>query len=191
MHHHPSCLVCALTKCCDRIDQLTEDFITNILNINIRFPYFITRAFLPSLRRNSQNGPVEVVFIGSFAGDIAFPFVSPYAGSKALMKSVCRILHADERVWSGSNLSFAYVNISEVQTANLRVEVSLTRPHSDDFAKHLVKIFGSGRRVVIPYPIHHVIHAIVTGMPEALCDYIVLAEAKSLFDSDGARKKNR
>jgi len=187
----PPCSLSVLTECCGRIDQLSEDSITNILNINARFPYFITRAFLPSLRRNSRNGPVEVVFIGSFAGDVAFPFISPYAGSKALMKSVCRILHADERVWSESNLSFMYVNISEVQSASLRVAVSLTRPHSDDFASHLVESFGSGRRMVVPYPIHHVIYAIVTSVPEVLCDYIMLAEAKSLFESNGARKKNR
>jgi len=170
---------------------LSEDFITNILNVNARFPYFITRAFLPSLRQNSQKGPVEVVFIGSIAGDVAVPFFSPYAGSKALMKRACRILHADERVWSGSNLSFVYVNVGEVRSGTMRVAVSLTRPHSDDYARQLVKSFGSGRRVVIPHPVHHVIYAIVTGMPEALCDYIVSAEARSLSKKIVAGKKSR
>ena len=131
------------------------------------------------------------MFIGSFAGDVAVPFVSPYAGSKALMKRVCRILHADERVWGGSNLSFVYVNVGEVQSGSMRVAVSLTRPHSDDYARHLVKSFGSGRRVVIPHPVHHIIYAIVTGMPEMLCDYIVLAEARSLFKKIVAGKKSR
>ena len=164
-----------------RIDQLDEEFITTVLNINARFPYFITRAFLPSLRRNSQTGPVEVVFIGSIAGDVAVPFVSPYAGSKALTKRVSRILHADERVLSKSNLSFVYVNVGEVRTGSLKVATSLTRPHSDNYARHLVESFGSGRRMVIPHPVHHIVYAIVTGMPEALCDYIVLAEGRSLF----------
>lgn len=168
-----------------------EDFITNILNINARFPYFLTRAFLSSLRRISQNGPVEVVFIGSFAGDVAVPFISPYAGSKALTKRVSRILHADERVWSRSNLSFVYVNVGEVQTGTLKVAASLTRPHSDDYARHLVESFGSGRKTVIPHPIHHVAYAIVTGMPEALCDYIVLAEGRSLFRKIAEGKKTR
>ena len=177
--------------CCGRIDQLSEDFITKILNINARFPYFITRAFLPSLRRSSRNGPVEVVFIGSIAGDVAVPFVSPYAGSKALTKRVCRILHADERVLSGSNLSFVYVNVGEVQSGSMRAAVALARPHSDDYARYLVKSFGSGRRMVIPHPVHHVIYAIVTGMPETLCDYIVLAEARNLFKKIVVEKKNR
>ncbi|KAF9646985.1 NAD(P)-binding protein [Thelephora ganbajun] len=163
------------------IDRSDEDFITNILNINTRFPFFITRAFLPYLRRNSQSGPVEVVFIGSIAGDVTVPFVSPYAGSKALTKRVSRILHADERVLSKSNLSFVYANVGVVQTGSLRVGTSLAQPHSDDYARHLVESFGSGRRVVIPHPVHHVLYAIVTGMPEALCDYIVSAEARSLF----------
>ena len=107
------------------------------------------------------------------------------------MKRVSRILHADERVWSGSNLSFVYVNVGEVQSGTMRVAVSLMRPHSDDYARHLVKSFGSGRRVVIPHPVHHVIYAIVTGMPEALCDHIVLAEARSLFKKIAAEKKSR
>ena len=170
---------------------MDEDFITNILNINSRFPYFITRAFLPFLRRNSQNGAVEVVFIGSIAGDVAVPFVSPYAGSKALTKRVSRILHADERVLSGSNLSFVYVNVGEVETGGLKVAASFTRPHSDDYARHLVKSFGSGRRMVIPHPVHHLVYAIVTGMPEALCDYIVLAEGRSLFKKILEDKKGR
>jgi 17beta-estradiol 17-dehydrogenase / very-long-chain 3-oxoacyl-CoA reductase len=171
---------------------LDEDFITNILNINARFPYFITRAFLPSLRRNSQSGPVEVVFIGSIAGDVAVPFFSPYAGSKALTKRVSRILHADERVSSkSSNLSFVYVNVGEVQSGSLRVAASLARPHSDDYARYLVQSFGSGRKMVIPYPVHHIIYAIVTGMPEALCDYIVLAEGRSVSEKIEEGKKKR
>ena len=187
----PSCLLYALTECCYRIDQMSEEVITSILNVNARFPYFITRAFLPSLRKNSQNGPVEVVFIGSIGGDVAVPFLSPYAGSKALTKRVCRILHADERVWSGSNLSFVYANVGEVQSGTMKVKVSLTRPGSDDFARHLVQSFGSGRRVVIPHPVHHVIYSIVTGMPEVLCDYIVSIGAVSLFKEIDAGKKNQ
>jgi len=175
-----------------RIDRLGEGFITNILNINTRFPYFITRAFLPSLRRNSQNGPVEVVFIGSIGGDVAVPFVSPYAGSKALTKRVSQILHADERVWSRSNLSFVYVNVGEVQAGDMRVfGTSLSRPSPDDYARHLVKSFGSGRKIVIPYPVHHIIYNIVTGMPEALCDYIVMAQGRSLFGRIVEDKKHR
>ena len=170
---------------------MDEEFITNVLNINARFPYFITRAFLPSLRRNSRNGPVEVVFIGSISGDVAVPFISPYAGSKALTKRVSHILHADERVWSRSNLSFVYVNVGEVQSGSVRIATSLTRPCSDDYAKHLVESFGSGRRMVIPHPVHHIIYNLVTGMPKALRDYIVVAEAKSLFKKIGESEKSR
>jgi 17beta-estradiol 17-dehydrogenase / very-long-chain 3-oxoacyl-CoA reductase len=170
---------------------LEEDHITNILNINTRFPFFITRAFLPSLRRTSQKGPVEVVFLGSFAGDVAVPFVAPYAGSKALVKRVSRILHAEERVFSSSNLSFVYVNVGEVQTGTMRIRTALARPHSDDYAKHLVESFGSGRRVVIPHPVHHIIYVIVTGMPEAVCDYIVLAEGRNVSKKIEESKKKR
>lgn len=174
-----------------RIDQLDEDFITNVLNINTRFPFLITRAFLRSLRRTSQKGPVEVVFIGSFAGDVAVPFVSPYAGSKALIKRVSRILHADERVFSSSNVSFVYVNVGEVRSGTMKIRTGLARPHSDDYAKHLVESFGSGRRSVIPHPVHHIIYAIVTGMPEAVCDYIVSAEGRNVFKKIEESKKKR
>jgi len=170
---------------------LDEDSISKILNINARFPYLITRAFLPSLRRTSKSGPVEVVFVGSIAGDVAVPFISPYSGSKALTKRVCRILHADERVWSGSNLSFVYANVGEVQSGTLRVAASLFRPTSDDYARYLVKSFGSGRKMVIPYPVHHVSYAVVTGMPEDLCDYIVLAEGRSLFKQIAETRKDQ
>jgi 17beta-estradiol 17-dehydrogenase / very-long-chain 3-oxoacyl-CoA reductase len=164
-----------------RIDQLDEDLITKVLNINSRFPLFLTRAFLPSLRRTSQKGPVEVVFIGSFSGDVAVPFVLAYAGSKALIKRVSRILNTEERVLSRSNLSLVYANVGEVQTATMRAATALARPSSDDYATHLVGRFGSGRGVVIPHPVHHIIYALVTGMPEVLCDYIVLAEGMNVY----------
>lgn len=170
---------------------MDEEYITSVLNINARFPYFITRAFLPSLRRNSQDGPVEVVFVGSMSGDVAVPFVSPYAGSKALTKRISHILHAEERIWSKSNLSFTYANVGEVQSGSLRVETSFARPNSDDYARHLVQSFGSGRKMVIPHPVHHILYAIVTGMPETLCDYIVLAEGRSLFKKIEESKKTR
>ena len=131
------------------------------------------------------------MFLGSFAGDVAVPFVSPYAGSKALIKRVSRILHAEERVFSSSNLSFVYVNVGEVQTGTMRIKTALARPHSDDYAKHLVASFGSGRRVVIPHPVHHLIFVIVTGMPEVLCDYIVLAEGRNVFRKIEESKKKR
>ena len=160
---------------------MDEDLITKVLNLNSRFPLFLTRAFLPSLRRTSQKGPVEVVFIGSLSGDLAVPFVSAYAGSKALTKRVSRILNAEERILSGSNLSFVYANVGEVQSGTMRAATALARPSSDDYATHLVGSFGSGRGVVIPHPVHHLIYALVTGMPEVLCDYIVLAEGMNVF----------
>lgn len=191
MSHHPPHSLYAFNEPRCRVDHLGEDFLTNILNINARFPFFITRAFLPSLRGNSQSGPVEIIFIGSFAGDTAVPFVAPYAGSKALTKRVSRILDTDERVLSGSNLVFVYANVGEVQSAGLQVAASLNRPHSDDYARYLVESFGSGRKMVIPYPIHHIIYTIVTGMPAALCDYIVLARGRSLFRRMVEGKKGR
>jgi len=173
------------------IDQLDEEFITNVLNINTRFPYFITRAFLPSLRKNSRSGPVEVVFIGSFSGDLSIPFVSPYAGSKAFINRISCSLHAGERLWSRSNLSFVYVNVGEVQSGTMRVTTSLARPRSDDYARHLVESFGSERKMVIPYPVHQILYNVVTGMPEALCDYIVSVEGRRLFKELEESKKNQ
>lgn len=173
------------------VDQLDEDAINAVLNINARFPFFLTRAFLPSLRKNSQSGPVEIVFVGSFAGDVAVPFVSVYAGSKALIKRVSLIWHSDERLLSGSDLSFMYANVGEVQTGTMTAATALARPHADDYARHLVHSFGSGRRSVIPHPVHHIVFALVTGMPEALCDYIVLAEGKNVYNKIEETKKRR
>ena len=160
---------------------MDEDLITKVLNINSRFPLFLTRVFLPSLRRTSQKGPVEVVFVGSLSGDFAVPFLSAYAGSKALIKRVSRILNNEERILSGSNISFVYANVGEVKTATMRAATTLSRPSSDDYATYLVGSFGSGRGVVVPHPVHHIIYALVTGIPEVLFDYIVLAEGMDLF----------
>jgi len=173
------------------LDQLDEEIITSVMNINARFPYLITRAFLPLLRRNSQNGPVEVVFIGSLSGEVPVPFISPYAGSKMLTKRVSLTLQSEERILTKSKLSFVYVNIGEVQTGAFRAEASLARPRSDDFAKHLVESFGSGRGVVIPHPTHHVIYSIVTGMPEILRDYIVSAASRNAFKKFQEGMKDR
>ena len=165
-----------------RIDQCSESHSRRIINLNLDFPLFLTRAFLPQLRRVSQStGPVEVVFIGSLAGESSIPFLCTYSASKSFLKRAAFILREDERALHGPNLSFMYLNVAQVRSSTLTGDPSLAKPLADEFAKSVVGSLGCGRRVVVPWYFHHFLTGIMSLFPESLCEYFARAGARGVM----------
>ena len=155
-----------------RIDQRSENETRRILNLNFDFPLFLTRAFLPQLRKGSlSTGWVGIVFVGSLAGESNLPFLCAYSSSKSFLKRAACILHAEEGVLQNSNVLFTYLNVGEVRSSGLGGKPSFLRPSADDFAKAVVRSLGCGRRVVVPWYPHDVLVGILSLMPETLFEW--------------------
>ena len=156
-----------------RIDQRSENDSRKIINLNLDFPIFLTRAFLPQLRRVSQStGPVEVVFVGSLACEMSPPFLWGYSGSKGFLKRAASTLYEEERALHGSNLSFMYLNVGQVRSSTVTGKPSFLKPLADEFARGVVRSLGCGRRVVVPWYSHGILTGIISLMPESLFELI-------------------
>ena len=133
----------------------------DVIRSNALFPFLLTRALLPQLRKSP--GPVEVAFVGSIAADLSLPCFSPYGATKAFLKQLAGALHNDERFRTPSNVSFTYLGVCSVVSKIHRIEPSLLSPTAEAFARRVVARLGCGRRVVYPY-IWHAIQAWSTSV---------------------------
>jgi len=153
------------------IDQRPENDSRKIITLNLDFPLFLTRAFLPQLRRVSRStGPVEVVFVGSLASELSPPFLWAYNGSKGFLRRAVSVFHGDERALHGSNLSFMYLNVGEVRSSTLTGDPSFFKPPAAEFAKSVVRSLGCGRRVVVPWYSHGILIGITNLVPESILE---------------------
>jgi len=173
-----------------RFEEWSEDDHLSIIRLNALFPTFLTRAFLPSLRKTSLSHPVLVVFNGSTSGGLVIPRIPLYTASGAFVKRLPPSLSADERFIPGeSNIEFMHLDTGFVQL-NLIIEpADFSRPTSDDYAAHIVRAFGSGREDVIPYVGHRIGLAILRSLPSFILHSTLKEEAKRLFAREAKKSK--
>ncbi|MFQ5908563.1 MAG: SDR family NAD(P)-dependent oxidoreductase [Thermoplasmata archaeon] len=72
------------------LDDLREEF-----EVNLFGTIAVTQAFLPALRK----GRGRVVNIGSYSGQIALPFLGPYAASKHALEAISDSWRVELRRW--------------------------------------------------------------------------------------------
>ncbi|TCD68980.1 hypothetical protein EIP91_009202 [Steccherinum ochraceum] len=89
-----------------RMDGYSEADLLADLRVNMLFAFYLTRALLPTLRRAA---PAQVLFIGSQGAEIRIPRLYTYAPAKYFLKQLARCLSCDERWWTPTRVSFAYV----------------------------------------------------------------------------------
>jgi NAD(P)-dependent dehydrogenase (short-subunit alcohol dehydrogenase family) len=75
---------------CVPVDELRQQ-----LEVNVIGQVAVTQAFMPLLR--VQRG--RVVFMGSIAGRMSTPFLSPYAASKHALEAIADALRIELRPW--------------------------------------------------------------------------------------------
>ncbi|KAI0088352.1 NAD-P-binding protein [Irpex rosettiformis] len=149
-----------------RIDAIPESSLLSDLRLNATFPWLLTRALLPKLRQ--ADGPVELVFIGSIAGQLSVPGLIPYGASKAFLRQLSGAIAADEQFRSPTNVTTSYMLVGSVVTPGHIATPTLATPLAEPFAKSVVAKIGSGRSVVIPWVWHAVRLGMVGLVPERL-----------------------
>ncbi len=152
-----------------------------VVNKNAFFSLFLTRALLPQLRRAAASGPVQVLFVGSVAGDLAPAHLPLYAASKGFLQSLTRGLDNDERYFGPpTGVRFTYLAVGAVHSDNHDVPIpqSLMMPTSARFGRAVVEAVGCGRRRIAPYYIHAVELWCVGVMEQRLLDSMSAQAAK-------------
>ena len=164
---------------------MTEKDLMDDIRRNALFAFLLTRAILPKLRKAS--GPVQMVYIGSFAGEAHLPRLIPYGATKAFLKQLSGALASDERFRATTNVSTMYVIVGSVGSGSHVLAPTFFSPNSETYAKALVDRFGCGQRVIAPYWPHALQFMFVDWMPEAL---VSMVEMQSMDDEMKRYHKN-
>ncbi|KAM5539656.1 hypothetical protein V8D89_006765 [Ganoderma adspersum] len=174
-----------------RIDERTEEYLLSVVHSNALFALFLTRALLPQLRRAAQSGPVQVLFVGSFAGDICPPRLPMYAASKGFLKALTGGLANDELLLGAPTaVQFTYLSVGAVHSDNHRAPMppSLAVPTSTRFAWWLVQSIGCGRRTAVPYFVHAVQYWLMQKSGERVVDEGMAKKIHGLMEQAAKRK---
>ncbi|KAL6305816.1 NAD(P)-binding protein [Sparassis latifolia] len=165
-----------------RIDGFTESELLGIVQMNALFPLLLTRALLPSLRASAAHGPVLVQFVGSQGADVSPPRFALYASSKRFLQALARGLDVDERVWDGaSGVRFEYAAVGEVRSQTHPVQIRVSSPSAERFARSLVKRVGCGWRRYAPYMPHAYMQWIVELLGETVVEKYVVKEIDQIL----------
>lgn len=76
---------CAGDWLIESIDTTTDDNLDHILNINLKAPYRLSRAFLPHLRKSDN---ASIINIGSIAAVHSFGEITAYTAAKAGLRGL-------------------------------------------------------------------------------------------------------
>ena len=138
---------------------------------NALFPFLLTRAVLPQLRKAS--GPTQMVYIGSYAGESRLPRLIPYGATKAFLKQMSGALASDERFRNPrNNVTTMYVIVGSVASGSHKISPTFFSPSSEVYAKALVDKIGCGKRVISPYLPHALQMFFVRSMPESIVNMV-------------------
>ncbi|UWM78718.1 SDR family oxidoreductase (plasmid) [Rhizobium sp. WSM4643] len=86
------------------IEEYTLADIDDLFAINVKGPMFVTRAFLPGLRKQAGNA-VVVHVSGAMDGRVALPFMSSYAASRGALASY---VQSANRELAGTNVMLSF-----------------------------------------------------------------------------------
>ena len=86
------------------IEEYTSADIDGLFEINAKGPIYVTRTFLPQLRKQASDGVVVHVG-GAMDGRVALPFMSSYAASRAALASY---VQSANREIAGTNVEHTF-----------------------------------------------------------------------------------
>lgn len=152
---------------------------------NALFPLQLLHSLLPTLRRSP--GPVLVMNVGSYSGDLPPPRLAVYAASKRFMEFLGRGLSMDERYYTKTNVSFMYLIVGQVSTNAYRRPVTFVCPDADTFAKAVVDRIGCNRKRISPYVNHALSQWAAEMLGEDMGERVVALAMKQLYFKDGKK----
>jgi len=112
-----------------RIEETSVDAWDEQLDVNLRAPFVLTRALLPSMRQAAAG---RFIFIGSISGTLGSPGAAAYAASKWGLTGFCKSL-AEELKDSG--LMACAVLPGSIDTDMLKGAPFAPRMSAEDVAK--------------------------------------------------------
>jgi NAD(P)-dependent dehydrogenase (short-subunit alcohol dehydrogenase family) len=132
------------------LHQLQPDSWDQILNINLRGVYYMTRAFAPMMIR-AHSG--HIINISSLAGKNALPNGAAYAASK----------------WGLNGLTYSLAE--ELRGHNIRVAVICPGSTNTDLSPHAGK---DPAKMLQPEDVAHAVAMLVTQAPQSFISEILL-----------------
>ena len=167
-----------------------EDRIQLFLDLNARFPTEVTRRLLPHLVKGSS---ALVLNVGSITGEIASPYLSVYAGSKAYNKAWSRSLGMEMQMEGHPNVEVLHILLGGVATTNSGFRSSnLFVPSSRRMAKAALDKVGCGRDIVYGYWPHEVQQYVLETLPAWFRDWLLMRTVRAFKnDEEGEISKNK
>ncbi|KAL4245735.1 VLCFA Elongation and Steroid Dehydrogenase [Abortiporus biennis] len=171
----------------DRIDSKnhTDEDLLGDIRLNMLFPFYLTRHFLPILRKH--KGPALVAFVGSISAEISIPRLSTYAPCKAFLAQLTRCLNADERWWTPTQISFIHLRVGAVNSNSFREPSTLFVPTAERFSKWVVRALGSGEATFLPYPPHAIQMVGAKFASEGMMEAHAAETMKKQFERNGKK----
>lgn len=137
-----------------------NDNMEEIINVNILNTFKISKVVLGRMMDNKMG---YILNIGSITGDFPMPMYSAYAASKSMLKAWSEALYYECKMY--------HINVECMDTGFVATKMSKIKkkslfcPDSTEYAKSIVKHFGSGRLSFAYWP-HLVVFVLISMMPK-------------------------
>lgn len=145
------------------LGESSEARITGNVSLNALFPLHLTRALLPTLRRNS---PSLVVNVSSLA-DSGLPLLVSYSASKRFLLTMTEaVVREMKLLGKGSDVELLGVRVGKTtNTAYFTEKPSFFTPDSQTMARASLEKAGYGHGIVVGYWTHALQHLFINAMP--------------------------
>ncbi|KAJ2978671.1 hypothetical protein NQ176_g3687 [Zarea fungicola] len=145
------------------LGESSEARITGNVSLNALFPLHLTRALLPTLRRNS---PSLVVNVSSLA-DSGLPLLVSYSASKRFLLTMTEAVVREMKLLGrGSDVELLGVRVGKTtNTAYFTEKPSFFTPDSQTMARASLEKAGYGHGIVVGYWTHALQHLFINAMP--------------------------
>ncbi|OAA81409.1 short chain dehydrogenase/reductase [Akanthomyces lecanii RCEF 1005] len=145
------------------LGESSEARITGNVSLNALFPLHLTRALLPTLRRNS---PSLVVNVSSLA-DNGLPLLVSYCASKRFLLTMTEaVVREMKLLGKGGDVELLGVRVGKTtNTAYFTEKPSFFTPDSQTMARATLEKAGYGHGIVVGYWGHALQHLLIKAMP--------------------------
>ncbi|OAA61364.1 short chain dehydrogenase/reductase [Cordyceps fumosorosea ARSEF 2679] len=145
------------------LGESSEARITGNVSLNALFPLHLTRALLPTLRRNS---PSLVLNVSSLA-DNGLPLLVSYCASKRFLLTMTEAVVREMKLLGrGGDVELLGIRVGKTtNTAYFTEKPSFFTPDSQTMARAALEKAGYGHGVVVGYWAHALQHILIKAMP--------------------------
>lgn len=164
------------------LGESSEARITGNVALNALFPLHLTRALLPTLRRNS---PSLVLNVSSLA-DNGLPLLVSYCASKRFLLTMTEaVVREMKLLGKGEDVELLGIRVGKTtNTAYFTEKPSFFTPDSQTMARAALEKAGYGHGIVVGYWAHALQHLLINAMPLWVKDRAFIAAIQLEAESD-------